>query len=380
MVKDGFQKYIDSLLPVLRNILLSAVSVLTNKHVDLPNDATASSWKEAYYSLVLFEKILNQFPKLCFRKDLEDLWETICELLLHPHLWLRNISNRLVACYFASMTEACKENLELPQGTYFLMRPSRLFFIATSLCCQLKVLQTDDAASDLITQNLVFSICALHSFLGKNECKRQNKFWSTIEHDEQGLLLKAFQQLDSRKGKNIYLSLVSDLSGQEDENERYLVISYLLKTMGKISLQVEDMQMKIIFSCFKSISPKLIDQSRLLSPEGEVDSQSYAYHMLLPLYKVCEGFAGKVISDDVKQRAEEVRGSISNVIGVQSFVQIYSHIRKNLKSKRDKRKQEEKVIAVVNPMRNAKRKLRIAEKHKAHKKRKMMSMKMGRWM
>nr|XP_018626916.1 small subunit processome component 20 homolog isoform X2 [Nicotiana tomentosiformis] len=43
VVKDGFQKHIDSLLPALRNILLSAVSVLTNKHVDLPNDATASS-------------------------------------------------------------------------------------------------------------------------------------------------------------------------------------------------------------------------------------------------------------------------------------------------------------------------------------------------
>jgi len=71
VLKDGFQKYIDSLLPVMRNILQSAVNVLTNKQVDLPNDATISSWKEAYYSLVLFEKILNQFPKLCFRKDLE---------------------------------------------------------------------------------------------------------------------------------------------------------------------------------------------------------------------------------------------------------------------------------------------------------------------
>lgn len=380
VLKDGFQKHIDSLLPVMKTILQSAVDVLTNNQVNLSNDATISSWKEAYYSLVLFEKILNQFPKLCFRKDLEDLWEAICELLLHPHQWLRNISSRLVSCYFATVTASCKENLELPQGTYFLMRPSRLFFIATSLCCQLKVLQTDDAASDLITQNLVFSICTLHSFLGKNECIDRSKFWSTIEHDEQGLLLKAFQQLDSRKGKNIYLSLVSDLSDQEDESQRYFVISYLLKTMGKISLHVEDMQMKIIFNCFKSVSPKLLYQSRLLSPEGEVDCQSFAYHMLLPLYKVCEGFSGKVISDNVKQMAEEVRGSISNVIGMQSFVQIYSHIRKNIKSKRDKRKQEEKVIAVVNPMRNAKRKLRIAEKHKAHKKRKMMTMKMGRWM
>ncbi|XP_060181224.1 U3 small nucleolar RNA-associated protein 20-like isoform X3 [Lycium barbarum] len=118
VLKDGFQKYIDSLLAVLRNILQSAVNVITNKQVDIPNDATISSWKEAYYSLVLFEKILNQLPKLCFRKDLEDLWEAICKLLLHPDPWLRNLLNRLVACYFATVTEACKENLK---GTYYLM-------------------------------------------------------------------------------------------------------------------------------------------------------------------------------------------------------------------------------------------------------------------
>lgn len=85
-------------------------------------------------------------------------------------------------------------------------------------------------------------------------------------------------------------------------------------------------------------------------------------------------------SDDMKQFAQEVSDSIRNTIGSQNFVQIYNEIRKNLKQKRDKRKQEEKVMAVVNPVRNAKRKLRIAAKHRVNKKRKMMTMKMGRWL
>ncbi|CDP19422.1 unnamed protein product [Coffea canephora] len=34
----------------------------------------------------LLEKILNQFQKLCFEKNLEEIWEMICEFLLHPHL------------------------------------------------------------------------------------------------------------------------------------------------------------------------------------------------------------------------------------------------------------------------------------------------------
>lgn len=87
-----------------------------------------------------------------------------------------------------------------------------------------------------------------------------------------------------------------------------------------------------------------------------------------------------LVADDLKQLAQETCDSIKNRIGNQKFVQIYNDIRKHLRAKRDKRKQEEKLMAVVNPLRNAKRKLRIASKHRANKKRKMMTMKMARWM
>lgn len=111
---------------------------------------------------------------------------------------------------------------------------------------------------------------------------------------------------------------------------------------------------------------------------------SWLYLMILMIFwcnlLICLYVTGiTCTADDVKQLAEEVRETIKNTIGIQNFVQVYSEIRKNLKAKRDKRKQEEKVMAVVNPMRNAKRKIRIAAKHRANKKRKIMTMKMGRW-
>ncbi|GAV59006.1 hypothetical protein CFOL_v3_02539, partial [Cephalotus follicularis] len=137
--------------------------------------------------------------------------------------------------------------------------------------------------------------------------------------------------------------------------------------MGKIALEMEVAQMKIIFNTFVKISSQF----------NQGDCQCYAFQMLLPLYKVCEEFAGKVIPDDMKQLAEEVRDNIRNTLGSQDFVQVYSDIRKNINAKREMRKQEEKLMAVVNPMRNAKRKMRIAAKHHANKKRKRMSMKFG---
>ncbi|BBG99023.1 hypothetical protein Prudu_008586 [Prunus dulcis] len=84
-------------------------------------------------------------------------------------------------------------------------------------------------------------------------------------------------------------------------------------------------------------------------------------------------------SENMKQLAQEISERVRNKLGVQNYVLVYNDIRKNLKAKRDKRKHEEKRMAVTDPMRNAKRKLRIAEKHRANKKRKMMTMKMGRW-
>ncbi|KAK6117565.1 hypothetical protein DH2020_048693 [Rehmannia glutinosa] len=373
----SFEKHLDRVLPVMRSVFRSAVSALTSSQRYLSDEAVPF-WKEAYYSLVMLEKILNRFRNLFFDRDLEDIWETICEFLLHPHLWLRNISDRVLSHYFTAVTDACRDN-KLSMETFFLMKPSILFLVAVSSCCQLKVpLITDDAAGIIVLQNLVFSICGLHSFLEKNECMDVSKFWSNLDRAEQDRFHKAFGVLDPRKGRRTLASLTCDAVSQHDKHQ-HPFITYLLQRMGKIAFQMEVTQMKIVFNCFKSISPKLLDRYKTLSSIGNDDFHSYTYQMLLPLYRVCEGYTGQVISDDLKQLAQEVSESIRGIIGVQNFVQVYSQIRKNLKAKRDKKKQVEKIMAVVNPTRNAKRKLRVAEKHRAHKKRKIMAMKMGRW-
>jgi len=87
------------------------------------------------------------------------------------------------------------------------------------------------------------------------------------------------------------------------------------------------------------------------------------------------------LPDNLKQLAQEVCDRIRKVIGMENFVQVYSNIRTNIKVRREKRKREGKVMAVTNPVRHAKRKLQVAAKNRAHKKRKIMTMKMkmGRW-
>jgi U3 small nucleolar RNA-associated protein 20 len=87
-----------------------------------------------------------------------------------------------------------------------------------------------------------------------------------------------------------------------------------------------------------------------------------------------------MVSDEVKQLAEGVQGKLRDLIGPEKFAEVYRRVYKGLKQKRDSRKRTQKIIAAVDPERHAKRKKRIADKHREHKRRKIMAMKMGRWM
>lgn len=169
-------------------------------------------------------------------------------------MWLRDISSRLVALYFTAVTELSRKNNEISLQSYFLMRPSRLFMIAASLCCQLKTKVGDDAASNLMVQNIVFTVCGVHSLMGQTNCGDPPKFWSTLEEPEQGYFLKALKLLDSGKVQRMFLSLTSGELEKKDDGHfkdiRHLLVSNLLKKMGKIALQKEAVQVCMQKCCY----------------------------------------------------------------------------------------------------------------------------------
>lgn len=71
VIKKGFLKHIDCILPVTYRILQSAIDEVTNRQVGFSAESIIPLWKEAYYSLVMLEKMIHQFHDLCFAKDLE---------------------------------------------------------------------------------------------------------------------------------------------------------------------------------------------------------------------------------------------------------------------------------------------------------------------
>ena len=81
VMKKGFQRHIKSILPVMRSILQLAVKCCTDSQLDLSNDIAIPLWKEAYYSLVMLEKMLQQFHELCLQRELE----VHCSFILWMH-------------------------------------------------------------------------------------------------------------------------------------------------------------------------------------------------------------------------------------------------------------------------------------------------------
>lgn len=71
VMKKGFERHVTRVLSVTRKILQSAIGAVTCRQLDFSEEPTVAFWREAYYSLVMLEKMLHQFPDLCFESDLE---------------------------------------------------------------------------------------------------------------------------------------------------------------------------------------------------------------------------------------------------------------------------------------------------------------------
>uniref|UniRef100_A0A1D1Z466 Small subunit processome component 20 n=1 Tax=Anthurium amnicola TaxID=1678845 RepID=A0A1D1Z466_9ARAE len=202
----------------------------------------------------------------------------------------------------------------------------------------------DDTTSDLITKNLVFSICGVHSHAKQKGHSPVNVFWSSLSHYEQGSYVEAFELLGSRNGRNTFLQHITgdvpEVSEMTNPNLQLLLVVPLLRRMGKLALARGDVQMEVLFNCFGMISEQI----------GPESCREYAIHMMLPIYKVCEGFVGKVVSAEIKELASKARDAVRGVLGVDHFVKAYNEVRKSIEDKRDKRKRSEKLTAVINPV------------------------------
>ncbi|KAJ8444735.1 hypothetical protein Cgig2_030409 [Carnegiea gigantea] len=352
VMERGFQKHISNVLPVMRKIMKSSLTVLNDAQLNMLDQETIPFWKEAYYSLVLLEKILTQLPDLLIARDVEDTWQSISEFLMHPHPWICSISSRLVALYFEQMEKQGKK-----LGTTCLTSTSRLFLIASSFCCLVKAQFPDKGARGHVKRNLAYAICGIQSLLHQTDHKDPRTFWSSLNPREQGCFLQACRLLGTKEGRSIEATFTYGLDkfDQKDENDiSCILVSGLLKVVGKTAFQTEDIQTRTIVSSLKLIAMQM----------SQEDCQKHAFQLLLPIYELCEGFSGKIVSVFVSSVIGKVvsKRCVGKLFGkgnaqkksVERLKKLWA-IRNSFKltarsgivsEKGDKRKREEVVMAV----------------------------------
>ncbi|KAB1206516.1 hypothetical protein CJ030_MR7G000028 [Morella rubra] len=95
VMKRGFERHVNRVLHVARKILQSAIGVVTSRQLNVAEEPDVAFWREAYYSLVMLEKMLHQFHELCLKSDLEDIWEAICHFKDIRHLMISHLLKRM---------------------------------------------------------------------------------------------------------------------------------------------------------------------------------------------------------------------------------------------------------------------------------------------
>jgi len=102
------------------------------------------------------------------------------------------------------------------------------------------------------------------------------------------------------------------------------------------------------------------------------------FTLLFPkeFYSLMAMFCGS--AEELKTYGDEVLNELRGLLGVNEFVQAYNSVRQRVKDLQEKRKRAQKLNVLVDPERNAKRKIRLNQKRQAQKKRKIVDLKRQR--
>ncbi|MCO5560984.1 hypothetical protein L7F22_014604 [Adiantum nelumboides] len=365
-----YHVHLEESLILVKRILNHVLEVNVVEKKAFPTTVGSMLWQEAYYILVMLEKLLKQFPDLCLQERTEGLWEIIIFFLIHQHVWVRKTSSRLLDLYFAACCAADEKAEQLyisESGKQALfLQPNRLMQLAAILCQQLGS-ELDEDLAELLIKNLVFISVTLQStfFDGKGRLS-----WLDVSSGKDASnQARVVEALNILKVQHWIAKEARSCNGHTSRNKEIVVSSGDVKYFGlypvfkyleRVSLQGDDLQIKTVFHLYDLFLLRL----------GKDRVQPYLSSMLLPLYRTVESVAAKMVAADVKNIAESVLHRIRETVGTEEFVQAYNVTRQVTKNIREIRKRTKKLGVLVDPEGHARKKLKLNAKRQLQKKKK----------
>ncbi|XP_015925192.1 small subunit processome component 20 homolog [Parasteatoda tepidariorum] len=325
---EQFENHLHQILPVLVDLIIT----YNNEEAKSPADERSTD-HFLFHILNALAKMLTFCPiikKEEFSDDLNIMWDTVKELILYPHMWVRLAASQLfgllLSVYSVDEVQAaiCNQNGE---SFIYLNNRQKLRDLSADFCTQLQSPYLNEKLSEQVIRNLVY-LAKVISILPE-----------TTNEEEDGDCVQVTLGWMIRK---LCREVKKEVAEQPSTSQRrkcvFLFLGAVVHELGK-----------------EKIIPLL-------------------NNILLPL---CREIAdsSKQADEELKKNAQEVINIIQRVVGIDDFTSAYADVQTFLLKKKAKRKQDKAKEAITDPEKFAQRKMKKQKSKKESKKRKIMKIK-----
>ena len=337
--------------------------------------SSAPGWQEAYYCLVLMEKILGAAPQ-CLAWEMgagvQGCWDAARALLLHRHAWVRKAAGRVVG---AGLGEPTVGPHMLGAGETTLPGAIALSFF--------RQLESNTIDQDLAGQAVKCLVFLSLPMWDADEAADRIPSWRANKKAQQTALNGGKGTMET-EAKNEALEGARTANGDEEEEksdqeeeevdaeeadaaseaaEGSLTVHGLVRRMVRLAddkSYVRQLQRGAALRFIAALASRL----------GASKVEPYLPVLLRPLYRITEpGAIGN--TPEMKTLGDEVMAHLRTLMGADVLLGGYNAARDSVRRQRGERKRKAAVQTLVDPEAAAKRKIRTQERKKTGKKRAM---------
>jgi len=282
---------------ILKNKLFGHIEEETNRFLklgdELPEDD--EKWQTSYHSLVTLEKIRQKVSELNGSDDMERYLDPVVKLINHPHMWLRQISTRILGHFMGNFPEdwSEKENCISEPADFHTLARSTIRLMGSPFL--------SDSLAEQVTRLLIF-------------------------------IAKAYNNIE----KYAEITKIADTEEETENPEKMSSIQWLFNALRRIIQFKPDVNKLNTIRCLAAICIQI--------PADDI--VPYLEHVLSPLIAQMQNPEAK---EDVKFLCQGVVDVIKEHVGHDRFFDKFYKEKTRILGEKAKRKEEKSRHKLLDP-------------------------------
>lgn len=330
------------------------------------SSSSAPGWQEAYYCLVLLEKVLGAAPQ-CLAWNVgagaQGCWSAARALLLHRHAWVRKAAGRVIG---AGLGEPSVGPAMLADGDSTLPGALALSFF--------RQIESNTADQDLAGQAVKCLVFLSLLMWEADEAAGRVPSWRAkkvnMDSNGEGAEVNGANGAEGNGHEGAEEQEQEEEEADKEEEEAdenaaseaaagSLTVHGLVRRMMRLA---DDKS--YVRQLHRGAALRFI--AALASRLGASKVEPYLPVLLRPLYRITEpGALGN--TQEMKTLGDEVMGHLRSLMGADVLLAGYNAARDSVRRQRGERKRRAAVQTLVDPEAAAKRKIRAQERKKGGK-------------